>query len=110
MTSLITEDDRKTLDDAIYITPQMPWIDPKKEAEAWSMLEDRAYASGPEIIRKSGGNPMDVLDQQARWRREKESRGIPVDGSQPAQPPQEIDEESAAGDAIARRQGRRHRP
>lgn len=93
--------DRKTLDDAIYITPQMPWIDPKKEAEAWAMLEDRAYASGPEIIRKRGGNPMDVLDQQARWRREKESRGIPVDGSQPAQPPQEIDEESAAGDAIA---------
>ncbi len=71
--------DIATLDDAIYITPQMPWIDPKKEVEAWGMLEDRAYASGPEIIRKRGGNPMDVIDQQARWRREKESRGIPTD-------------------------------
>lgn len=73
--------DRTTLDDAIYITPQMPWIDPKKEAEAWGMLEDRAYASGPEIIRKRGGNPMDVLDQQARWRREKAARDIPLDAA-----------------------------
>ena len=79
--------DRTTLDDAIYINPQMPWIDPKKEAEAWGMLEDRAYASGPEIIRKRGGNPIDVLDQQARWRREKEARDIPVDAAAASPPP-----------------------
>lgn len=68
---------RHSVDDAIYITPQMPWIDPKKEVEAWGMLEDRAYISGPEIIRKRGGNPHDVLDQQARWLEEKKQRDIP---------------------------------
>lgn len=72
-----------TLDDATYMPPAMPWIDPKKEAEAWGMLEDRAYASGPEIIRKRGGNPIDVLEQQARWRREKEANGIPHNASTP---------------------------
>ena len=74
----------ESMDDAIYVTPQMPWIDPKKEAEAWGMLEDRTYISGPEIIRKRGGNPLDVLEQQARWRQEKDDRGIPLDASQPA--------------------------
>ena len=57
--------------------PAMPWIDPRKEAEAWGILEDRAYASGPEIIRKRGGNPMDVLEQQGRWLREKQDEGVP---------------------------------
>jgi lambda family phage portal protein len=70
-----------TLADATYMPPAMPWIDPKKEAEAWGMLEDRAYASGPEIIRKRGGNPMDVLEQQGRWMREKEREGVPPNAS-----------------------------
>lgn len=79
-----------TLDDAGYMPPAMPWIDPKKEAEAWGMLEDRTYASGPEIIRKRGGNPMDVLEQQGRWRREKEAEGVPYNAaSAPAAEPPE---------------------
>jgi lambda family phage portal protein len=69
--------DRATLNDAIYLAPQMPWIDPKKEAEAYAILEDRAYVSGPEIVRKRGGNPIDVIEQQARWLREKADNGIP---------------------------------
>lgn len=76
----------ETVNDAVYIPPQMPWIDPKKEAEAWGMLEDRAYISGPEIIRKSGRHPIDVLEQQSRWLKEKEARGIPVDAGQTAAP------------------------
>lgn len=77
-----------SVDDAAYMPPAMPWIDPRKEAEAWALLEDRAYASGPEIIRKRGGNPIDTLEQQARWRREKEKNGIPHNADQqpPAQP------------------------
>ena len=66
-----------TLASASYMPPAMPWIDPRKEAEAWGMLEDRAYASGPEIIRKRGGNPLDVLEQQGRWLREKAAEGVP---------------------------------
>jgi len=69
--------DQATLFDAEFIAAQMPWIDPVKEAEAWSVLEDRAYASGAEIVRRRGGNPLVTLDQQARWIREKNARGIP---------------------------------
>jgi lambda family phage portal protein len=73
-----------SIDDAIYIPPQMPWIDPLKEVEAWAKQEDRAYISGPEIIRKRGGNPLDVLEQQARWLEEKKNRDIPIDAGKPA--------------------------
>ena len=66
-----------SIDDAAYVPPSMPWIDPKKEAEAWGMLEDRCYVSGPEVIRRRGGNPRDTLEQQARWLAEKDARGIP---------------------------------
>lgn len=69
--------DMDTLADASYVPPAMPWIDPRKEAEAYALLEDRCYVSGPEIIRKRGGNPLDVLEQQGRWRREKEAEGVP---------------------------------
>lgn len=67
----------ETLNDAAYMPPAMPWIDPKKEADAWGMLEDRCYVSGPEIIRRRGGNPIDTLEQQSRWAREKAAQGIP---------------------------------
>ena len=70
------EIDPNTVFDAEYIPAQMPWIDPEKEAIALGLLEDRAYASGPEIVRKRGGNPIATLDQQARWRREKQERGL----------------------------------
>ncbi len=66
--------DPRTLDDTILVPPQMPWIDPLKEALAWQELEAAGYASGPEIIRRRGLNPRDVLEQEANWqklRREK---------------------------------------
>jgi lambda family phage portal protein len=89
----------ETADDAIYIPPQMPWIDPLKEADAWAKQEDRAYISGPEIIRKRGGNPIDVLEQQSRWLQEKEARGIPVDAGKataPAVPPAPTSDDNEA--------------
>ena len=64
------------LDDALYLGPQMPWIDPLKEASAWEKLESNLHASGPEIIRKRGQNPMDVLEQEARWRRLADEKGL----------------------------------
>lgn len=78
--------DRATLSDAIYLAPQMPWIDPKKEAEAYGILEDRAYISGPEIVRRRGGNPIDTIEQQARWIREKADNDIPPASAQAADP------------------------
>jgi len=39
--------------------------------------------SGPEIIRKRGGNPIDTLEQQSRWLREKDAQGIPANAATP---------------------------
>jgi lambda family phage portal protein len=99
---LPAEIDLDTLYDAVYIPPQMPWIDPKKEAEAWALLEDRRYASGPEIIRMRGRDPYDVLDQQKRWQSDLKEAGLEAAPPPPApgeqQPP---DDEDSADDEEA---------
>jgi len=79
--------DTPTLDDALFIGQQMPWIDPGREASAFEQLEINCHISGPEIIRRRGGNPRDVLDQQAKWLRMKEKAGLlkPA-ASPPAEP------------------------
>lgn len=68
--------DADSLDDALYLAPQMPWIDPVKEATAWETLEANGHASGPEIIRRRGQSPMDVLEQESRWRRLAKEKGV----------------------------------
>ena len=62
--------------DALFIAPEMPWIDPLKEAAGFEKLKDNYFASTPEIIRKRGRNPEDVLDQQATWNESLEERGL----------------------------------
>ena len=86
--------DAATLDDAAYLPLSMPWIDPQKEAEAWGMMEDRCYVSGPEVIRKRGGNPIDTLEQQARWLREKDGNGVPHNAAMPEPAPQPDQQEA----------------
>jgi capsid protein len=72
----------------------MPWIDPKKEAESLAILEDNTYMSGPEIIRRRGASPRDVLDQQSQWERDKRRWGIAPRAAAPATAPQPpLDEE-----------------
>lgn len=68
--------DLATINDAMFIAPEMPWIDPYKEAVAFEKLEENMHASGPEIVRKRGKNPDDVLEQEAAWREAKEDRGL----------------------------------
>lgn len=63
--------------ESVYIPPSMPWINPLDEAEAMSVLEDRAYISGPEIIRRQGRNPQGVLRAQEQWLADKHAAGIP---------------------------------
>lgn len=67
-----------SIDDALFIGPQMPWIDPIKEAKAWGELERNGHASGPEIIRRRGQNPIDVLDQESRWREQARDRDLVI--------------------------------
>lgn len=114
------EVDPESLLDAIYVAPQMPWIDPKKEADAWAVLEDRAYASGPEIVRRRGQSPHDVLDQQARWLRQKQEAGLnpaPVaesvvsddesgENNEASLPPEDGDDDGS-GEGVSARKGKR---
>lgn len=67
-----------SIGDALYLPVQMPWIDPLKEAEAMALMEDHAFMSGQEIIRRRGADPNDVLDQQAAWLERKKLWGIPA--------------------------------
>lgn len=87
--------DMQSLDDALYIGQQMPWIDPKKEADAFDQLEANVHISGPEIIRKRGGNPRDVIAQQKKWLRMKRDAGLiaPAPSATPPKPDQPIDPE-----------------
>lgn len=87
--------DPATLYDAIYVPPSMPWIDPLKEAEANEMLEQAGFVSGPEIIRRRGGNPREVLEQEASWRREAERKQLQLStnpASAVARPPRTGDD------------------
>jgi lambda family phage portal protein len=55
--------DRDTLFDALYLAPTMPWIDPKKEADAWETLKENGVASDAEWIRSRGKSPREVKRQ-----------------------------------------------
>lgn len=85
-----------TLDDALYIGQQMPWIDPGKEADALATLEGNNYMSGPEIIRRRGANPADVIAQQSKWVAQLQRAGLQQAAQQaaPAQPADPADEDT----------------
>ena len=70
---------RGTENDALFIGQSMPWIDPLKEANAWVTLVKAGFASEVEVIRKRGGNPRDVLEQVATWRKQSEEKGLKFD-------------------------------
>ena len=74
--------DPVSLDDAILIPPQMPWIDPLKEALAWQELEAAGYASGPEIVRRRGQNPRDVVEQESNWQKLRKNAGLAAQSGQ----------------------------
>lgn len=63
-------------DDALYVAQSMPWIDPVKEATAWESLVRSGFASEVEVIRRRGGNPRDILEQIAAFRRAAGDRGL----------------------------------
>jgi lambda family phage portal protein len=84
---------------ATYTPPTMPWIDPAKEAKAWIELERAGHASGPEIIRKRGRSPADVLRESQQWQSAREEAGLPLNQeaapmapAEPEQEDQDIDE------------------
>lgn len=65
-----------TADDACYVAQAMPWIDPLKEALGAEALIKAGLASTPEMIRRRGANPADVIEQQAAFNNEADERGL----------------------------------
>jgi capsid protein len=58
--------DIRTLFDAVYYGPTMPWIDPRKEAEGWEMMIAGNAATEAEWARARGRNPAEVKRQRKR--------------------------------------------
>lgn len=52
--------DKKTLFNAVYSGPVMPWIDPLKEANAWKVILRGGAGTESDWIRARGGTPADV--------------------------------------------------
>lgn len=68
--------DPATVDDALFVGQSMPWIDPMKEALAWTALVQAGFASEVEVMRKRGVNPRDVLDQINQHRKKTGEMGL----------------------------------
>ena len=87
-----------TADDALFVGQSMPWIDPVKEANAWEKLVQAGFASEVEVIRRRGGNPRDVIEQVAAFRKEAAEKDLVfssnaanaagVLAAEPAEPPE----------------------
>lgn len=58
--------DPRTLYDAVYFGPTMPWIDPRKEAEGWEMMIAGNVATEADWARARGRNPTEVKRQRKR--------------------------------------------
>lgn len=71
--------DRETLFDVDYLTPAMPWIDPKKEAEGHEANLRLRITSPQKIIRSRGDNPDEVLDQIEQWQTKLRDQNIQID-------------------------------
>lgn len=69
----------ETADDALYQGPVMPALDPLKEVNALVTRERAGYSSGPQTIRAMGGNPREVLTQEANWRQQARAKGLVLD-------------------------------
>lgn len=55
---------------AMYIRPQMPWIDPLKEVLAMGERVDRGWMSEQEAILRGGNDPEDVLRMRDDWKQQ----------------------------------------
>lgn len=90
-------------DDVLYIAPNMPWIDPLKEALGWLNLVQAGFASEVEVIRKRGHSPSQLLTQVQEWRAKTKAAGLSFSSqyepkaSSAAPPEDDEGEEPAAG-------------
>lgn len=90
--------DCKSLYNALYLGPVMPWIDPGKEAEAWKAIVRGGAGTEAEWTRARGKNPQEVKRQRLRETEFNRENGLVFD-SDPA------NDKGAAPDATAGKAG-----
>ncbi len=75
--------DKKSLYNALYLGPVMPWIDPGKEAAAWKAIVRGGAGTEAEWTRARGKNPQEVKRQRLRETQFNRENGLVFD-SDPA--------------------------
>ncbi|MGM0703879.1 MAG: phage portal protein [Pseudomonadota bacterium] len=68
--------DRRTLNNAVYMGPVMPWIDPAKEAQGWERMIRAGGADEAELARARGRNPQELKRQREAEIRHNRERGL----------------------------------
>lgn len=58
--------DETTIYNSSHSRPVMPWVDPKKEAEALILMRSQRWKSDSQIVRERGNSFREVIDQIAR--------------------------------------------
>ncbi|MFK3934036.1 phage portal protein [Pantoea agglomerans] len=71
--------DRKSLYNALYLGPVMPWIDPVKEAQAWKANVRGGASTEAEWARARGKNPQEVKRQRLRETEYNREHGLVFD-------------------------------
>ncbi len=73
--------DRRTLAEAVFRGPVMPWIDPQKEANALRIQLRAGITSLTRVISDRDGQMTDVLEEIVRERRLAEEKGVQFDSN-----------------------------
>lgn len=73
------EVDRRSLFNALYLAPVMPWIDPAKESKGWKEQIRGGAASESEWIRARGRNPDEVRRQRVADKQFNRREGLVTD-------------------------------
>ncbi len=71
--------DMRSLFDAEYLGPVMPWIDPKKESESWKQNVRNGHATDSEATRARGRNPADVRAKRLKEVEKNREDGLVTD-------------------------------
>ncbi|HEY3983582.1 phage portal protein [Cedecea sp.] len=94
--------DKKSLCNALYLGPVMPWIDPGKEAEAWKAIVRGGAGTEAEWTRARGKNPQEVKRQRLRETEFNKEHGLVFDSDA-------AHDKGATPDATAKKDDRRKR-
>lgn len=90
---------------AIFIRPQMPWIDPLKEALARGEMEDRGWQAPQQNILLAGNDPEEVIRLREDWA--EQTASLPAPGSQRTTSDETNDDDGDASDRTALRRAAR---